>query len=128
MTRFRTRWTCSTRLRDEVPLADAVAETRGAPSGPALAATAGKRRARPIPHGPAARGRPFSPAACPDASRARTALAVGVTAGVVALALPSGGHPPVAAAAGTARSAGTPAPDGGASSDRERLAERQARP
>ena len=104
-----------TRLRDEVPVAETAPDARRAFRA-SLAGAAGKSRAR-RPHWLGARASiaPRTVGRVPIMAGA-TAVAVGVTAGIVALALPSGGHPTVAAAAGTAHSTGSPAPDGGASS------------
>ena len=98
-----------TRLRDEVPLtAPSPGAQRAFRAG--LTGATGPSRPTRSRH----RLRPslsFSPLLA-----GATALAVGVTAGIVVLALPSGRHPSVATATGTAQSTGTPAPDGGASS------------
>jgi len=85
-----------TRLRDEVPLAETAPETRRAFRA-SLAGAADKSRARRPPW----LGARISPGRVPIMAGA-TAVAVGVTAGVVALALPSGGHPSITPAAGVA--------------------------
>src|ERR1700735_5906927 len=104
-----------TRLRDEVPVAE-TGPVAGRAFRASLAGAAGQSRAR-RPHWLGARASiaPRTVGRVPIMAGA-TAVAVGVTAGIVALALPSGGHPTVAAAAGTAAYTGTPGPAGGAQS------------
>lgn len=103
-----------TRLRDEVPVAETAPDARWAFRA-SLAGAEGKRRARrPQWLGARASIAPRTVGRVPIMAGA-TAVAVGVTAGIVALALPSGGHPP-AAAAGEAAHSGAPASGGGPSS------------
>jgi hypothetical protein len=104
-----------TRLRDEVPVSETAPDARRAFRA-SLAGAAGKSRARrPQWLGARASIAPRTLGRVPIMAGA-TAVAVGVTAAIVALTLPSGGHPSITSAAGTARSAGAPAPDRGASS------------
>ncbi len=80
-----------TRLRDEVPVVETAPDARRAFRA-SLAGAAGKSRARrPQWLGARASIAPRTVGRVPIMAGA-TAVAVGVTAGIVALALPSGGH------------------------------------
>jgi hypothetical protein len=109
-----------TRLRGEVPVAETTPDARHAFRARLTGAPGGSRARRPQWYGPSASiaRRTIAPRTSigrgPIMAGA-AAVAVGLTAGIVALALPSGGHPAITSAAGQASSTGAPAPSGGVS-------------